>query len=292
MNVDTSVRRIRLQSEGVNFSALTAGGEGQPWVICLHGIPASAELWRGVLPILAGAGFYAVAPDLAGFGETTYENPESTSLSGNADALCRFLLREHPTPIWWVGHDLGGVVTQLALQRYPERFSQVTFSNCPFGASWPVPSVRKLRLAARLGLFPTMAQSGAFTTPVGIAPLKQTFGDPTLLTPAMVLRVFWDSKIANPEGRRAFAHFLCRLDEKDYLQKIRSFSSQNKVSQVIWGMKDVHQPWPLVGHPLAAALGTQYVTKLDGVGHFVPVEAPQAMGEALVEFGKMAALRR
>src|SRR4051794_14955145 len=47
-----------------------AGDPGDPAVLLVHGYPESSYMWRDVLPALAAAGFHAVAPDLAGFGDS------------------------------------------------------------------------------------------------------------------------------------------------------------------------------------------------------------------------------
>src|SRR5215211_1834802 len=43
-----------------------AGTPGDPAVLLVHGYPECSHMWRDVLPALAGAGFHAFAPDLAG----------------------------------------------------------------------------------------------------------------------------------------------------------------------------------------------------------------------------------
>ena len=40
--------------------------EGRPMVLLLHGFPEIAYSWRKVMPALAEAGYYVVAPDQRG----------------------------------------------------------------------------------------------------------------------------------------------------------------------------------------------------------------------------------
>ena len=44
-------------------------GDGRP-VILLHGFPDSGRLWRHQVPVLAGAGFRVIVPDLRGCGRS------------------------------------------------------------------------------------------------------------------------------------------------------------------------------------------------------------------------------
>ncbi len=58
---------------GLTVNILEAGFEtpGRPLVLMLHGFPNLAYSWRKVMPALAAAGYYAVAPDCRGFGRTS-----------------------------------------------------------------------------------------------------------------------------------------------------------------------------------------------------------------------------
>ena len=47
-----------------------AGTPGDPAVLLVHGYPESSYMWRDMLPALAAAGYHAVAPDLAGYGDS------------------------------------------------------------------------------------------------------------------------------------------------------------------------------------------------------------------------------
>jgi dienelactone hydrolase len=53
---------------GLTLNILEAGFEtpGRPLVLMLHGFPNLASRWRKVMPALAAAGYYAVAPIVVG----------------------------------------------------------------------------------------------------------------------------------------------------------------------------------------------------------------------------------
>jgi pimeloyl-ACP methyl ester carboxylesterase len=60
-----------VKANGLDFQYLEMG-EG-PLVLCLHGFPDHARSFRHQLPVLAAAGYRAVAPYLRGYAPT--ENP-------------------------------------------------------------------------------------------------------------------------------------------------------------------------------------------------------------------------
>jgi pimeloyl-ACP methyl ester carboxylesterase len=51
--------------------AYDEAGSGPDIALCLHGFPESRFSWRYQLPVLADAGWHAVAPDLRGYGDTS-----------------------------------------------------------------------------------------------------------------------------------------------------------------------------------------------------------------------------
>ncbi|MFX8457340.1 alpha/beta fold hydrolase, partial [Acinetobacter baumannii] len=69
------------------LSWLQAGATDAPVALMLHGIPASAELWREVMPAIADAGYCCLAPDLPGYGETVMGPDADYSLGASADLL-------------------------------------------------------------------------------------------------------------------------------------------------------------------------------------------------------------
>jgi pimeloyl-ACP methyl ester carboxylesterase len=63
----TTTREIT--ANGLRF-AVDEAGEGDRIALCLHGFPESRHSWRYQLPMLAQAGWHAVAPDMRGYGDS------------------------------------------------------------------------------------------------------------------------------------------------------------------------------------------------------------------------------
>jgi pimeloyl-ACP methyl ester carboxylesterase len=59
-----------IQANGQQF-AYDEAGRGGDIALCLHGFPESRYSWRHQLPVLAEAGWHAIAPDLRGYGDTS-----------------------------------------------------------------------------------------------------------------------------------------------------------------------------------------------------------------------------
>ena len=79
-----------MEYEGQRIHARTAGPEGAPGVLLLHGAAFSSQTWEelGTIERLAGAGYRVVAIDLPGFGESKSAKASRTGfLAGLVPAL-------------------------------------------------------------------------------------------------------------------------------------------------------------------------------------------------------------
>lgn len=129
--------------------AVTRAGDG-PTVVCCHGFPDLAYTWRRLLPVLAAAGFHAVAPDQRGYGATG--GPDDVAaydihhLTGDLVGLLDALGVERAV---FLGHDWGGTVAWMTALLHPERTVGVIAVNTPY---YPRPSTAPIaRLRAMHG---------------------------------------------------------------------------------------------------------------------------------------------
>jgi pimeloyl-ACP methyl ester carboxylesterase len=82
---------------------LEAGTSEKPCVLLLHGFPELAYSWRKVMPALADAGYYVIAPDQRGYGETTgwdarYDGDLAAYRSATRHPASRSAHRPHRSP--------------------------------------------------------------------------------------------------------------------------------------------------------------------------------------------------
>ena len=132
------IRERRVAANGLDMFVAEAGDPGQPLVLCLHGFPECWASWRYQLPMLAQSGYYAVAPDLRGFGQTggpsEVDAYRMSVLAEDVRALIQSLGYEQAI---LVGHDWGcGLAWQVA-RRYPETVAAVVGMSVPYGGPAP-----------------------------------------------------------------------------------------------------------------------------------------------------------
>jgi pimeloyl-ACP methyl ester carboxylesterase len=152
------VREHDVEANGLRFH-VAEQGDGVP-ILLLHGFPDTGDVWRLQLPVLAGSGLRAIAPDLRGRGRS--ERPEGVQayalpeLVADAVGLLDALGAERAHV---VGHDWGAVVAWALAALHPGRVDRLVAMSVGFPGA-----VRPDRLALEqawyrlLFLFPEAEQ--------------------------------------------------------------------------------------------------------------------------------------
>ncbi|HEX8802792.1 MAG TPA: alpha/beta fold hydrolase, partial [Acidimicrobiales bacterium] len=114
----TTITEGAVEAGGLTFGILEAGERDAPLALCLHGFPDSAWTWRHLLPLLAEAGYRAVAPWLRGYAPTSVPEDghyQSAVLGRDAVALHEALAGPAEGAVL-VGHDWGALAGYAAVQ--------------------------------------------------------------------------------------------------------------------------------------------------------------------------------
>jgi haloalkane dehalogenase len=100
-------------------------------VLLLHGEPSWSYLYRKLIPVLTGAGFRAVAPDLIGFGRSDKPaEQEDYTYARHVEWLRSVLFdRLDLTDIVLVCQDWGGLLGLRLVAEHPGRFARVVAAN-------------------------------------------------------------------------------------------------------------------------------------------------------------------
>ena len=113
-------------------------GEG-PAVVFVHGFPDLARGWQHQLPVVADAGYRAIAPDMRGYGGSSCPEPvEAYTLAELTGDLVALLDAHEIEKAIFVGHDWGGFVTWAMPVLHPARVAGVACACTPY---IPFPSV-------------------------------------------------------------------------------------------------------------------------------------------------------
>ena len=130
-------RPTTVRANDLEFGLLEAGSG--PLALCLHGFPDTAHTWRHLLPLLAGAGFHAVAPFMRGYAPTAVPADGAYQLGAlvaDTVALHEVLGRDGDAVL--IGHDWGAGTAYGAAAFAPGRWRRLVTLAVPPAALDPV----------------------------------------------------------------------------------------------------------------------------------------------------------
>ena len=115
----------------VRMAWVEAGPVDGEVVLLLHGEPSWSFLYRTMLPVLADAGYRAIAPDLVGFGRSDKPTEQSDHTYARHVEWVRALAFDvldlrHVT---LVGQDWGGLIGLRLAGEHPDRFARIVAAN-------------------------------------------------------------------------------------------------------------------------------------------------------------------
>ncbi|MFZ4602089.1 MAG: haloalkane dehalogenase [Caulobacterales bacterium] len=119
---------------------LDEGPRDGPVVLCVHGQPAWSYLYRKMIPILTGAGFRVLAPDLIGFGRSDKPTRrEDYTYARHVDWLTQWFDATGLSGATFVGQDWGGLIGLRVVAARPDRFARIVVANTGLPDSKMVP---------------------------------------------------------------------------------------------------------------------------------------------------------
>jgi len=269
-----------IQAGGYSLATDLVGDPQAPPVVLLHGIPGWRGTWRPVARLLATRA-YVVAPDLAGFGQSS-SAPAHFHAAEQAEIVIALIRTLGCGPVHLAGFDFGGPVAVLVCARAPELVSTLTLAatNVLTDTRIPLP-LQLVRLPVMGGLVARLLFGRPGLTMMWFAAVAQR--DRFRLADYRAVLRF-------PQGvrstRRVF--YASLRDLPGLYGPVRNALSGITVPcTVVWGDCDPFFPLP-VGERTAAHIPGATFVQLKGCGHFLPGEDPIAFARVLADavFGR------
>ena len=268
----------RVEANGLSFQVADEGA-GTP-VVLLHGFPDTSELWRHQVAALTGAGFRTIAPDMRGRGRSDrpanvadYALPKIVGdVTGIMDALG--IQRAHV-----VGHDWGAAVAWLVAALAQDRVDHLVAISVGYPGTAGPPTLEALQKSWYRLLFQFEGVAEDLIQRNGWYLLRELLQG----------------------GGEEFDRYVANLSEPGALIAALNWYRANLPPDRLLGPAP---PLPPVAAPTMGVFGTAdlYLTegamvnsaskvtgpwryeRLEGVGHFVPLQAADQLNKLLLDF--------
>jgi haloalkane dehalogenase len=265
----------------VRIGYVTDGPAAGPVVLLLHGEPSWSYLYRRMLPVLAEAGYRAIAPDLVGFGRS--DKPAEVadhSYARHVEWVRAFafdVLDCHEVTL--VGQDWGGLIGLRLAGEHPERFARLVAANTglPTG-DHDMPEVwwsfRRAVEGAEVLDVARFVQSGCTTTLSAAqrAAYDAPFPDESYKAGPRAMPALVPTRPDDPATEANRAAWLV-LRERD-IPFLCAFSDGDPITGAMA---------PVLARAIPGARGREHPT-ITGAGHFLQEDAGEVLARVVVEF--------
>jgi pimeloyl-ACP methyl ester carboxylesterase len=259
-----------------------SGPADGPVLVFVHGVLVNAQLWRKVVPPLAGSGLRCIAVDWP-LGSHSIPAPDADlTPPGLAALIADFLAALDLRDVTIVANDTGGALTQLLVTTRPQRIARVVLTNCDCFERFFPPMFGPLIAAARVpGALWLVAQSMrprfAQRLPVAYGWLTKRPVD------RMTMRAYIGPALHSRAIRRDVARVLRGVDRRYTLEAAEQLSRFAGPVLLPWAGED--RVFPIrYGERLAAACADARLVPIEDSYAFVPEDRPDDLVALVRDF--------
>jgi pimeloyl-ACP methyl ester carboxylesterase len=264
-------------ADGVTYAVIDEGTG--PGALLLHGFPDSSYLWRHQIPVLVDAGFRVIAPDLRGFGESSkphaVEAYKLRTIIGDLTTLMRKLDvgRAHV-----VGHDWGAVLSWVLASIAPSHVDHLCTMTIAHPSIFNRPTSEERGRRSYMDLYQHEGLAEDTMRRDNWALLRETVGDERDFA-------VWIESFERPGALRAALNWYRANKPGDATaDRGRQLPNIAAPTLALWGTKDPTENEEPMMRSAQFVRGHWEFHRVEGAGHWIPVDAPDRVNELLLGF--------
>jgi pimeloyl-ACP methyl ester carboxylesterase len=257
--------------------AYEADGRGEP-VILLHGFPDTGRLWRHQKPALLEAGMRVVILDMRGYGASSkpsaVEDYNILHLLADVQAV---LDTEGIESAHVVGHDWGAVVAWAFASVFPKRTRSLVAMSVGHPSTFRSSGIEQLEKSWYMLLFQFQGVAEQWLSDDNWANFRTWAGHPDA-----------DSVIQDLEAHStltpALNWYRANVPPESYVAPPIALPKVQAPTMGIWSTRDIALTEAQMTISASQVEGPWRYERLEGVGHWMQLEAPEAVNALLKDF--------
>jgi len=252
-------------------------GTGSP-VLLLHGWPDAANVWRHQVMALAADDYRVLAPNLRGFGGSSrpaeVEAYVAPRMVGDVVGLLDHLSIERAH---LVGHDWGAAISWMTAALVPDRVASVTALSVGHPAAFRSAGWRQREKSWYMLLFQFPGVAEQWLSADGFRNLRQWSRHPDI-DPVV-------ERLAEPGALAASLNLYRAILPPAWLvEPPLELPPVQAPAMGIWSSGDLALTEEAMTGSAAQVAGPWRYERLDGVGHWLQLEAPEVVNALLLDF--------
>ena len=252
-------------------------GDGSP-VLLLHGWPDAANVWRHQVPALAAHHYRVLAPDLRGFGGSSrpaeVEAYMAPRMVGDVIGLLDHLSIERAH---LVGHDGGAAISWMTAALVPDRVATVTALSVGHPAAFRAAGWGQREKSWYMLLFQFPGVAEQWLSADGFRNLREWSGHPDI-DPVV-------ERLAEPGALAASLNlYRAILPPASLVEPPLELPPVQAPAMGIWSSGDLALTEEAMTGSAAHVAGPWRYERLDGVGHWLQLDAPEVVNALLLDF--------
>jgi haloalkane dehalogenase len=240
--------------------------------LCIHGWPQSSYMWRHLLPALASAGRGALAPDLAGFGDSPPDPPGT--YERHVEAVERFRRQVGLDRAVLVVHDTGGLIGLRWACDHPEAVAGLVIANTGF-----FPDIEWIEISKTMR---TPDQGEALMDSLSREAFDTLMREASSAFDERALDEYWKA-FTTADGRRGMLELYRSIDLDELKPYQPRLAALGVPALVLWGQGDEYLPVDYASRFAREIPGSKLVL-LEGVRHFLFEDEPERCAREVIEF--------
>ena len=126
------IERQFYSRENLKLSYLKCGIEGRPLIILLHGFPEDAHMWDEYMVKLASLGYFVLAPDILGFGQSDSQTSVNDYAPEKLNTDLYSLMQKYNyEKVIFIGHDWGSAIGWSFGNEYKKNIKKLVLISAP-----------------------------------------------------------------------------------------------------------------------------------------------------------------